>query len=661
MCGITGFFTTSPGEIQNGRSPIEVINEMCSTIEHRGPDQNGVFCDQSHRLFLGHQRLSILDLSDTGSQPMTSHCGRFSLVFNGEIYNFQEIKDSLTRQKHMNWRGSSDTEVLLELIAEVGLAAALLKLNGMFAFALYDNLQDKLFLGRDRFGEKPLYAYSTGVEFAFGSELRAIEKFTDDLSINPNAVNAQLQFSYIPSPYSIYNEVFKVPSGSFIVVELGNYAPICAESATPFWSVGEVVEAGSISRKSKSSIAESLERVEDAITKSVKMRMIADVPVGLFLSGGIDSTCIAALAQSISSDPINTFSIGFDDHNYNEAHHALDISKMLGSQHHELYLNPKDMVEQVTNIPSMYDEPFADSSQLATFMVSKFAKKNVSVALTGDAGDEVFCGYNRYHWGAKINRNLNKIPVSVRGVVTKSISSISPSTYDRLAFIMSRVFPKLKKYKAIGDKAHKLSRVLDFRNEADLYKKLISTWPECVVKGEIHDIATDFLEAFKCQGLSLTEKMMWQDAVGYMQNDILTKVDRASMAVGLETRVPFLDNDVFQLAWSLPLEHKLYRGITKYPLRKIINKYLPSADMNRPKAGFGVPIASWFREELRDYSESLFSEDSLRASGLLDYEKIRKTWKSHLDGTGNYQYEIWNVLMFQQWYFQRYKSQKSGG
>lgn len=643
MCGISGFFEV------NSISGVNKLKEMSTSIKQRGPDQYGEYLSLDKKLFLAHQRLSILDLSEAGKQPMESANGRFIIVFNGEIYNFNDLKRQLLQQKNIHWRSTSDTEVLLECISEWGVENTLLKLNGMFAFSLFDKTNNKVFMARDRFGEKPLYIYSDESSFAFSSQLKPIEIYTNQLTLNQHAINAQLTYSYIPAPHSIYNEVFKLMPGCFIEIDLVNYSTVTADMARPYWRMADIVEKSIGLRQNASSLEDALQKTENVLTNSVKQRMIADVPLGSFLSGGIDSTCITALMQENSNKKIKTFSIGFNDKNYNEAHHAKAVANILGTEHHELYLNPNDMLEFVPQLANIYDEPFSDSSQLPTLMVSKFAKKHVTVALTGDSGDEVYCGYNRYTAGVNLHDKFSKIPLKLRTGLSYCLKAPSPSFYHKAYRIVSKLSNKLKKYKRIGDNIYKLANVLDFKNEADLYRKLVQTWPETAVTGEVIDIATDISEAFSAAGLSLAEKMMWQDTIGYMQNDILTKVDRASMAVSLETRVPFLDNNVFEHAWSLPLEYKLYNGVTKYPLRKIISKYIPDNVMNRPKSGFAVPIDSWLRNELKPWADSLLTKAALDKSGALDSGKCIAMWDLHLSGNANMQTPLWNILMFQQW------------
>lgn len=650
MCGIVGFFRASNVK----PLPRNIIGIMNEGLKHRGPDQSDYFSSLNGALQLAHRRLSIHDLSEAGRQPMTSSCGTYVIVYNGEIYNFLELRKELESLSDISWKGHSDTEVLLELIARWGIENALPKLNGMFSIALFNKSFNTLTLARDRFGEKPLYIFSDDGSIAFSSELKPIEMFTADLTINSAAVSSQLMYSYIPAPHSIYNEVIKLMPGSYLTVKLNQLKKISVEDINYFWDIGAAILSSKDSNQVYANIEDSLVRNEQVLRESVKLRMAADVPLGAFLSGGIDSTCIATLMQQESSRKIKTFSIGFDDHAYNEAEHAKSVANVLGTEHHELYLQPRDMLEFVPSLQEIYDEPFSDSSQLPTLMVSKFAKQSVSVALTGDSGDEVYCGYNRYEWGNKLNKSLRKIPTGFRKCVGSAIRKVSPNTYDELFLNLSKLKRSLAKHNRVGDKLHKFARVMSFSDDMDLYDKLILTSEQSLVLPEINGLPVMNRSLVNQSNLPIAEKMMWLDTIGYMQSDILTKVDRASMAVSLETRIPFLDNHVFNHAWSMPLEHKFYNGESKYPLRHIIRKHIPDQLMDRPKAGFGVPIYDWLRTDLKDWAEVLLSEGSLKSSGLLDVDGIRNIWAQHQSGKMNNQYELWNVLMFQQWYMSKF-------
>lgn len=642
MCGILGFFSRDIEKQQN------LLEKMSESILHRGPDESGFYT--SYNLKLAHQRLSIHDLSDAGSQPMRSHCGNYVIVFNGEIYNFEVLRRKLENAKSMFWRGHSDTEVLLEAFVQFGLENTLLSLDGMFAFAIHDIVNSKVIFARDRFGEKPLYFYFNDKEFAFSSELKPIEHFTNDLTLNHKAVSSQLQYSYIPDEHSIYNEVVKLLPGHSLTITINSDETYTANDQVEYWSA----YSAALSHRSSSSLlndSDSQKLIEDALESSVIERMASDVPLGAFLSGGIDSTCIVALMQKNSSKKINTFSIGFNDESYNEAHHAKAVSSILGTNHHELYLEAKDIINIVPKLHLIHDEPFSDSSQLPTFMVSQFAKTKVTVALTGDAGDELFGGYNRHILSEKLSRFIDKTPYVLRKGVSSLLKTPSPKHYNYLSSLVNFATAGRVKISSLGDKVHKLSSVFDAKNGTELYSRLINTGQSKLANATPLNIIRD--DIFNSSDLTLAESMMLQDIIGYMRNDILPKVDRASMAVSLETRVPFLSIKVFEAAWSVPISSKIKGGIGKYPLRKIISKYVPDEVMNRPKAGFGVPIYHWLRHDLREWAEALLSEKALESSGLLNTRAVRESWSMHLSGKQNLQYELWNVLMFQQWYMSK--------
>lgn len=652
MCGIVGFFDSN--DCRTPSVKAKLINDMAKEVAHRGPDEYGFFSNESRDLYLAHQRLAIHDLTEAGAQPMHSHCGGYVIVFNGEIYNYKELKKELD----LNCIGKSDTEVLLECLARHGVSNTLRKLNGMFAFALYNKKENKLTLARDRFGEKPLYIYSNNRSFAFSSELRPIEIFQPNLTLNQDAVATQLKYSYIPSPISIYDEVFKLPAAHYLEIDLNLNLNVNPSEAFCYWDLISEVEA--VKKNVSRNLDDSVARVETALRKSVRLRMDSDVPFGSFLSGGIDSTCIVALMQSESSKKIDTFSIGFNSEDYNEAHHAKKIANLLGTNHHELYLEPKDMLDYIPKLSSVYDEPFSDSSQLPTLMVSLFAKDSVTVALTGDSGDELFAGYNRHLLANKLEKYYGKYPLLLRESCSKLLKSIDSVTYDKVGFFLRCIFGNKLNVNRLGDNVHKFARAFEAKNGFDLYQTLISTSlnSELVLKNgqDFNYISKSLFD--NCY-FNLSEKMMLQDTLSYMQHDILTKVDRASMAASLETRVPFLDNDVFSTAWSIPFEHKIHNGRTKYPLRKIISNYIPDEIMNRPKAGFGVPIVDWLRFELRDWAESLLSKESLALNDSLCEKSIRKLWGDHQAGKSNNQYELWNILMLQQWLVDKNRKQLS--
>lgn len=642
MCGILGFYSIDDSKDES------LLFKMSSAIKHRGPDEFGIY--SRGPLKLGHQRLAIHDLSSAGAQPMKSHCGNYIIVFNGEIYNFKELRRKLDQVSIRTWGSHSDTEVLLELVIQFGLEKALFYLDGMFSFAIYNVVENSLVIARDRFGEKPLYLFFSKHEFAFASELRPIEIFTKKLTINQDAVSSQLQYSYIHNDQSIYNEVIKLLPGHHLAIQISSDGNFIIGEQIEYWSA--LNAALDFKADSKNLAANEAQRaIEEAIEQSIIERMASDVPLGAFLSGGIDSTCIVALMQKNSDKKVNTFSIGFNDINYNEAHHAKAVANILGTEHHELYLEPKDIIDIVPKLHVIYDEPFSDSSQLPTLMVSKFARTKVTVALTGDAGDEVFGGYNRHILAERLSRIIERTPHSVRKGFSKLLRIPSPEQYEVLSRFIKTISSGRVTVNSLGDKVQKFSKAFDAKDGIELYRKLVNTGVNSFCNAQSQDVICK--KIFKSPYLSLTESMMLQDIVGYMRNDILPKVDRASMACSLETRVPFLSNKVFEAAWRMPMSAKINGGVGKLPLRKIISKYVPDEIMNRPKAGFGVPIYHWLRHDLRDWAEDLLSEQALKKSGLLNTDAIRHSWFLHLSGKQNLQYELWNVLMFQQWYMSK--------
>lgn len=642
MCGILGFYSIDDSKDES------LLIKMSSAIKHRGPDEFGIY--SRGPLKLGHQRLAIHDLSSAGAQPMKSHCGNYIIVFNGEIYNFKELRRKLDQVSIRTWGSHSDTEVLLELVIQFGLEKALFYLDGMFSFAIYNVVENSLVIARDRFGEKPLYLFCSKHEFAFASELRPIEIFTKKLTINQDAVSSQLQYSYIHNDQSIYNEVIKLLPGHHLAIQISSDGNFIIGEQIEYWSA--LNAALDFKADSKNLTANEAQRaIEEAIEQSIIERMASDVPLGAFLSGGIDSTCIVALMQKNSDKKVNTFSIGFNDINYNEAHHAKAVANILGTEHHELYLEPKDIIDIVPKLHVIYDEPFSDSSQLPTLMVSKFARTKVTVALTGDAGDEVFGGYNRHILAERLSRIIERTPHSVRKGFSKLLRIPSPEQYEVLSRFIKTISSGRVTVNSLGDKVQKFSKAFDAKDGIELYRKLVNTGVNSFCNAQSQDVICK--KIFKSPYLSLTESMMLQDIVGYMRNDILPKVDRASMACSLETRVPFLSNKVFEAAWRMPMSAKINGGVGKLPLRKIISKYVPDEIMNRPKAGFGVPIYHWLRHDLRDWAEDLLSEQALKKSGLLNTDAIRHSWFLHLSGKQNLQYELWNVLMFQQWYMSK--------
>jgi asparagine synthase (glutamine-hydrolysing) len=644
MCGIAGYLTT-----QNVIAKPEILlSNMAAAIAHRGPDDSGTWHDPGAGIGFAFRRLSVQDLSPAGHQPMFSDSGRYAMVFNGEIYNHNKLRTDLEKvQKAPAWRGHSDTETLLAGFEEWGIEATLQRSIGMFAIALWDRQIRTLTLIRDRIGEKPLYYGWQGDTFLFGSELKVLKihpAFRPE--IDRNAVCLYMRHNYIPAPYSIYQGIAKLMPGCLLRVSQQQREP----QIEAYWSGAEVAVQGKAQPFSGSS-EDAVAALENLLIDAIGQQMMADVPLGAFLSGGIDSSTVVALMQAQSSRPVKTFSIGFHDDLYNEAAHAKNVAQSLGTDHTELYVTPEDGMAVIPLLPTLYDEPFADSSQIPTFLVSKMARQHVTVSLSGDAGDELFAGYNRYQITAKTWDKLSRIPSPLRQLTATTITRISPAGWNRIAAALQSIVPALKQWANIGEKLHKGAGVMASQSTADLYRGMTSFWqnPARIVIGgkEPPTLITGNMPALS--GLNTIEHMMALDLLTYLPDDILCKVDRAAMGVSLETRVPFIDHRVVEFAWRLPMEYKLREGQTKWVLRQVLYRYVPKVLIERPKMGFGVPIDSWLRGPLRDWAEGLLAEDRLRRERVFHPTPIREMWEEHLCGRRNWMTQLWNVLMFQAW------------
>jgi asparagine synthase (glutamine-hydrolysing) len=650
MCGFAGIL---------GRDArTEVALSMAAAIINRGPDDVGVWADVEANIALAHRRLSVVDLSPAGHQPMASVSDRYVIVFNGEIYNHLDMRTELEKHPHpyplpegegvkIKWRGHSDTETLLAGIDAWGLEETIKKSIGMFAIALWDKQTRVLTLARDRMGEKPLYFGWQGSgehrSFLFGSELKALKRHPAFAApIDRDALCLLLRHNYIPAPYSIYQGISKLEPGCLLTVSLEQ-----PELKTwKYWDTLEVASAG-IKDQFTGSANEAVDTLERLAKDAVRQQMMADVPLGAFLSGGIDSSTVVALMQTQSARPVKTFTIGFNEEGYNEAQHAKAVARHLGTEHTELYVTSQQAMDVIPRLPSLYCEPFADSSQIPTFLVSQLARQHVIVSLSGDAGDELFCGYNRYQMTNDLWRQVSRVPSPLRVLTAKGITSIAPKKWDRIA----RFIPGASRYASVGDKLHKGADVLASCTVDELYLGMVShlSDPAAWVIGGKEPLTRLTGEHAVLNGLDPVERMMALDAVSYLPDDILVKVDRAAMGVSLESRVPFLDHRVVEFAWSLPLEYKLREEQTKWPLRQVLYRYVPRELIDRPKMGFGIPLHDWLRGPLREWAEELLGEERLRREGFFHPEPIRQKWVEHLSGQRNWAALLWNVLMFQAW------------
>lgn len=661
MCGFSGFL--GAGAYAGNERPATVVKRMTDTLVHRGPDDGGTWCDSERGIALGHRRLSILDLSPAGHQPMHAASSRYVIAFNGEIYNHLQLREQLDADAVPHrWRGRSDTETLLAGFDRWGIQATIERAVGMFAFAVWDRDTENLTLGRDRMGEKPLYYGWQGrgkcAVFLFGSELKALRAHPAfEHAIDRDALCLQMRLSYIPAPYSIYRGIAKLAPGSLLTVSRSNPEP----RLTTYWSGVQTFLAG-VAAPFTGSPDQAVDALESVLREAIRIQMIADVPLGAFLSGGVDSSTVVALMQAQSTRPVKTFSIGFHEEGYNEAEHAKAVACHLGTDHTELYVSAQQAQAIIPRLQAIYDEPFSDSSQLPTFLVSQLAKEQVTVSLSGDAGDELFCGYNRYQFAAKLWRSIGVAPLPLRRLAARCITTIPIEAWNGAAKKMARYLPKSLRLSNTGDKLHKGAQVLSNATLELLYLGLVSHWedPASLVIGG-HEPRTLLQDSGAVlSGLGGVERMMALDTLSYLPDDILAKVDRAAMAVSLESRIPFLDHRVVEFAWKLPQSMKLRNGVSKWALRQVLHKYVPQGLIERPKMGFGVPIGDWLRGPLRAWADDLLSESRLRSEGFFEPVQLRQKWHEHLSGQRNWQYHLWDVLMFQSWFEQQALVGRSG-
>ena len=651
MCGIAGYCLLQPSRSQDLGA---LAAHMGASIAHRGPDAAGVWADSFLAVALAHQRLAVLDLSPAGRQPMHSASERFAIAFNGEIYNHLSLRRELDSACHSPiWRGHSDTETLLAAIEAWGLDTALQRCVGMWAFALVDRRERVLHLVRDRFGEKPLYWGFTGSgqhrAVVFASELTALRSYPDfNNSIDPQAVACLLRSGQVPAPSSIYQGISKLLPGHCASIPLPlDMGAVTLPASRPWWKLHDLIESGY--SDPLGSADEALDLLETNLRQSVSEQAIADVPLGAFLSGGIDSSLVTALLQCQSSRPLRTFTIGFEEAGFNEAHHARAVARHLGTDHVETILTSADARTLIPQLPLLYTEPFADSSQLPTHLVCREARRaGLTVALSGDGGDEFFGGYNRYLWGPRIWNRMASMPATMRLMLGRAITVFPPSVWDA----MGGALP----ISQLGHKAHKFAtRLKDVATVDDFYRSLVCEWrdPAALLQHE-HCCVVGTCTAIDqplptCLTGDPVARMMAWDALGYLPDDILVKVDRAAMSVGLETRTPFLDHRVAGLAWRLPMDMKIRSGTSKWALRQILYKYVPRTLIERPKTGFSMPIGHWLRGPLRVWADDLLHPDRLQREGYLRPEPISQLWQQHLSGRYDHTTKLWTVLMWQAW------------
>lgn len=659
MCGITGFFDPT----LRGPAPQwqAVLEAMAATVRHRGPDASGVWTDVEAGIGLAHRRLAIMDLSPAGAQPMWSGSGRFCMVFNGEIYNFAELAAEL-RSLGTTFRGHSDTEVILAAVDHWGLERTLQRLSGMFAIALWDSAERRLHLVRDRIGEKPLYYGVCGPTLLFGSELKSLRAHPAwSADIDRQSLSLLMRHGYIPDPHSIYQGVFKLPPGTWLslsgddLAQPERLAPGAERGPRAYWSVRSVAEAG-LADPWTGSPGAAVDALDEHLRGIISQQMVADVPLGAFLSGGIDSSTVVALMQAQSKRPVQTFTIGFDQRAFNEAEHAKAVAKHLGTDHTELYLTPKDALAVIPHLPQLYDEPFADPSQIPMFLVSQLARRSVTVALSGDGGDELFAGYNRYLWAQKVWGHRSRPQRAARALAAAVLSAVPAPHLNRLFELLSRAVPLgVLQQPNLGGKVHKLAAALRAGSTTELYRMLMSYWqmPAAVVPGVLEPDGDIRADNMLVGAAALIDNLMYWDLTGYLPGDNLVKVDRAAMASSLEVRVPLLDHRAIEFAWRIPSSLKVRDGQSKWLLRQVAYRYIPRDLLERPKMGFSVPISAWLRGPLREWGEDLLAPDRLAEQGLVAPDVVQDCWQAHQTGSQDAGLPLWTMLMFQAWYDQQ--------
>jgi asparagine synthase (glutamine-hydrolysing) len=642
VCGIAGFWDRSASTTADTLQRISL--QMATALKHRGPDDQGVWSDAEVGLALCHRRLSVVDLSLLGHQPMISASGRFVIVYNGEIYNFRSLRQELESHGH-SFRGHSDTEVMLAAMTQWGVHDSLARFNGMFAFALWDRQSRTLYLARDRFGEKPLYYGWVRNRLIFASELKAFRSHPEFKgTIDRDALASYMRHGYVPTPHCIYRDVYKLPAGTFACWTQTSTTTPHPQS---YWSAAEVA-LRAMRNEYRGTVEEAVRDLDSLLGDAVGLRLEADVPLGAFLSGGIDSSAIVLMMQRRNAGPVRTFTVGFEEAAYDEAAHARMIANCLGTHHTELYVTAAEAMAVIPNLPSLYDEPFADSSQIPTFLISALARQHVTVSLSGDGGDELLAGYNRYVSGFGFIQFLFRTPARLRQLIGRSLLSVRPRLVEGLSRLLVRAGGGSVVQRHPGRKLHRLGRALLTAN-GDPYDALMAVWnspTEFVLQSA--DTSPDHRPA-PDPDIGPVEMMMIRDAVTYLPDDILVKVDRASMGISLETRVPFLDPRVAEFCWALPLPMKVRNGERKWLLRETLKRHLPSHLLERPKSGFVAPVGEWLRGPLKTWAQDLLSDSTIRSQGYLEPKSVAEAWTTHLSDREDLQDRLWCVLMFQSW------------
>lgn len=647
MCGFVGVW--EPSRPAKAVSQQDVVRYMSEQLTHRGPDDSGIWSDIPQGICLGHRRLSIIDVSGAGHQPMTSHSGRWVIVFNGEIYNFKRIRKILSDSGAF-WNSVSDTEVMLHAIEAWGLDNALSQFEGMFAFALWDKLNREIYLGRDRLGEKPLYYSLAGKSLIFGSELKSLMVHPHvSRTLDVSSLRTYLDYGYIPAPNSIYEGISKVEPGTYIRFGEASVTGSSTPQLNHYWNLKE---KSRLSQKVTTSLSldTATDQLDTLLKHTVSDQMVADVPVGCFLSGGIDSSLVCSYMQLLKGSPVNTFTIGFADSEYDESSYAKEISTYLGTNHNEYILTASEAIESISKLHHIYDEPFADSSQVPTLFLASHAHQFVKVALSGDGGDESFAGYNRYRWASDLSNTLTWLPYKYRSRLASVLTRMPYKQARYLTKLFALILPAHINYENMTDKLLKLASIIDSRSHGEIYRKLTTNFSAS------HDILGEQIQQqirkmpfYELADLDFVHQMMLTDSLTYLPDDILVKVDRASMANSLEVRSPFLNHNVIEYAWRLPLNYKLVDGNSKFILKKILSRYIPESLFNRSKMGFGFPLGQWLCGPLKPWADELLDPELIQSHGYLSPKGVSTLWNEHQSGKRNWQYQLWTILILQSW------------